>query len=131
MYSEAVADENYLRGVQEADDDGKLTFTTVFPACYAGRWPHIHFEVYESLDAATSASDKLRTSQLALPQDVCETVYATEGYEQSVSNLAQDEPRQRRHLRRRLLAADGQGDRVDRGRVRRHPQRPCAAIFGG
>ena len=44
---------------------------------------------YESLDAATTATNKLRTSQLALPQDVCETVYATEGYEQSVSNLAQ------------------------------------------
>jgi hypothetical protein len=49
----------------------------------------MHFEVYESLDAATIATNKLRTSQLALPQDVCETVYATEGYEQSVSNLAQ------------------------------------------
>jgi protocatechuate 3,4-dioxygenase beta subunit len=89
MYSEAAADENYLRGVQEAADDGTLEFTTIFPACYAGRWPHMHFEVYESLDAATSATSKLRTSQLALPQDVCETVYATEGYEQSVTNLAQ------------------------------------------
>ncbi len=49
----------------------------------------MHFEVYESLDAATTATNKLRTSQLALPQDVCETVYATEGYEQSVSNLTQ------------------------------------------
>jgi hypothetical protein len=49
----------------------------------------MHFEVYESLDAATSASTKLRTSQLALPQDVCETVYATEGYEQSVRNMSQ------------------------------------------
>jgi hypothetical protein len=48
----------------------------------------MHFEVYESLDAATSGTAKLRTSQLALPQDVCETVYATEGYEQSISNLA-------------------------------------------
>ena len=48
----------------------------------------MHVEVYESLDTATSGTTKLRTSQLALPQDVCETVYATEGYEQSVSNLA-------------------------------------------
>ena len=31
------------------DDEGNLTFTTIFPACYAGRWPHMHFEVYESL----------------------------------------------------------------------------------
>jgi protocatechuate 3,4-dioxygenase beta subunit len=87
LYDDEVADENYLRGVQEADADGNLSFTTIFPACYAGRWPHMHFEVYESLAKATSADNKLRTSQLALPQDVCDTVYATEGYEQSVSNL--------------------------------------------
>lgn len=89
LYDDGVADENYLRGVQEADADGNLSFTTIFPACYAGRWPHMHFEVYESLVKATSADNKLRTSQLALPQDVCDTVYATEGYEQSVSNLGQ------------------------------------------
>jgi protocatechuate 3,4-dioxygenase beta subunit len=89
LYSDAAAGENYLRGVHEAAADGTLEFTTIFPACYSGRWPHMHFEVYESLDAATSESAKLRTSQLALPQDVCETVYASEGYEQSVANLAQ------------------------------------------
>ena len=89
LYDDEVADENYLRGVQEADADGNLSFTTIFPACYAGRWPHMHFEVYESQALATSADNKLRTSQLALPQDVCDTVYATEGYEQSVSNLGQ------------------------------------------
>ncbi|HEU4337716.1 MAG TPA: intradiol ring-cleavage dioxygenase [Nocardioides sp.] len=89
MYDGDAADENYLRGVQEADEDGWVEFTSVFPGCYAGRWPHVHFEVYESLDAATDVSDKLRTSQLAFPQDVCETVYATEGYEASVANLSQ------------------------------------------
>ena len=41
---------------------------SIFPAAYAGRWPHIHFEVYPSLDDATSATNKLRTSQLALPR---------------------------------------------------------------
>jgi protocatechuate 3,4-dioxygenase beta subunit len=90
LYSDGVTEENYLRGVQEADADGNLTFTSIFPACYAGRWPHMHFEVYESIDSATSYTNKLRTSQLALPQDVCDEVYgAVEGYEQSVSNLAQ------------------------------------------
>jgi len=88
MYDDEIAEENYLRGVQEADADGKVRFTSIFPACYDGRWPHMHFEVYASLDDATSYTSKLRTSQLALPQDVCETVYATEGYEQSVTNLA-------------------------------------------
>ena len=61
----------------------------LFPAAYSGRWPHIHFEVYESLDAATAAGSKLRTSQIALPKDLCDAVYETDGYEQSASNLAQ------------------------------------------
>jgi protocatechuate 3,4-dioxygenase beta subunit len=90
MYSDTVGDENYLRGVQEADADGVVEFTSIFPACYAGRWPHIHFEVYRSLAEATRAGSKLRTSQIAIPQDVCEEVYGgAEGYDQSVTKLAQ------------------------------------------
>jgi protocatechuate 3,4-dioxygenase beta subunit len=87
MYSGGVEDENYLRGVQVADDDGRLTFTTVFPACYSGRWPHAHFEVFSSVDDATGDGRALVTSQLALPEDVCTTVFATDGYEDSVRNL--------------------------------------------
>ena len=90
MYSEAVVNENYLRGVQEADATGALEFTSIFPAAYSGRWPHIHFEVYPTIDDATSASNRLRTSQLALPEGVCLDVYENaEGYEQSVTNVAQ------------------------------------------
>ena len=89
LYSEAIVNENYLRGVQEADADGFVTFTSIYPAAYSGRWPHIHFEVYPSLAEATTASSKLRTSQLALPEDISKAVYATTGYEASVQNLAQ------------------------------------------
>jgi protocatechuate 3,4-dioxygenase beta subunit len=89
MYSSGAEDENYLRGVQASDADGKLTFQSIFPACYAGRWPHIHFEVYESTSAATAGGTRYATSQLAIPKDACDTVYATDGYEQSVTNLAQ------------------------------------------
>jgi len=89
LYSSGVTDQNYLRGVQEADADGKVTFTTIFPACYSHRWPHIHFEVYPSLAAATSASSRVATSQLALPKATCDLVYATVGYEQSITNLQQ------------------------------------------
>src|SRR5215210_5736932 len=89
MYSQGVENENYLRGVQQAGGDGIVTFTSVFPACYSGRWPHIHFEVYPSLEAATNQANKVATSQIALPKDVCEQVYATDGYSQSVSNLQQ------------------------------------------
>ena len=89
LYDQAVASENYLRGVQASDGEGKLKFASVFAAAYAGRWPHIHFEVYESIDAATSAGSKLKTSQVALPKEACEVVYATERYQQSAQNLAQ------------------------------------------
>jgi protocatechuate 3,4-dioxygenase beta subunit len=88
LYSQGAAGENYLRGVQEADADGLVTFSSIFPAAYSGRWPHIHFEVYPSLAEATAAGDPVATSQLAFPEDVCDLVYATDGYEQSVSNMA-------------------------------------------
>lgn len=87
MYSPGVTGENYLRGVQETDAAGKVRFTSVFPAAYSGRWPHIHFEVYPSLAEATKAGEPTTTSQLALPEDVCDAVYATEGYAQSVRNM--------------------------------------------
>ncbi|GAA1672513.1 intradiol ring-cleavage dioxygenase [Glycomyces endophyticus] len=89
MYSEAIVNENYLRGVQVADADGVVKFTSVFPACYDGRWPHIHFEVYPDVDSITDSANAIATSQIALPQDACDTVYAEEGYEQSVENLSQ------------------------------------------
>jgi protocatechuate 3,4-dioxygenase beta subunit len=89
MYSSGAEDENYLRGVQEVDADGTVKFTSVFPAAYMGRWPHIHFAVYPGLAEATSAGTPIATSQLALPREVCEVVYATGGYEASVRNLAQ------------------------------------------
>jgi protocatechuate 3,4-dioxygenase beta subunit len=89
MYSSAAQNENYLRGVQVVDGDGTATFTSIFPACYSGRWPHVHFEVYPDLATATAAGKKLATSQLALPKDVCDTVYATSGYSSSASNLSQ------------------------------------------
>lgn len=88
LYS-GVTSENYLRGVQAAGSDGVVTFQSVFPACYSGRWPHIHFEVYRSLDEATDQANKIATSQIALPKDVCDAVYGTGGYEQSVQNLGQ------------------------------------------
>jgi len=87
MYNAGVTDENYLRGVQETDSSGVATFTTIYPGCYLGRMPHIHFEVYRSTNTATSFSNKLKTSQLAFPNDVSTTVYNTAGYESSLSNF--------------------------------------------
>ncbi|WND35321.1 intradiol ring-cleavage dioxygenase [Streptomyces sp. BB1-1-1] len=88
LYSSGIENENYLRGVQVADDDGRVRFDSIFPACYPGRWPHIHFEVYPGLDSVTDYDKRLSTSQLAIPRTDCETVFATDGYESSVDNLA-------------------------------------------
>jgi protocatechuate 3,4-dioxygenase beta subunit len=89
LYSEGVTDQNFLRGVQETGADGSVTFTSIYPAAYDGRWPHIHFEVYPDEASITDSTTAIATSQVALPQDTCDTVYATTGYEASVSNLAQ------------------------------------------
>jgi protocatechuate 3,4-dioxygenase beta subunit len=89
MYSDGVEDQNYLRGVQIADADGRVRFTSIFPACYSGRWPHIHFEVYPDQSSITDDANVIATSQVALPQETCDAVYAEEGYETSVRNLSQ------------------------------------------
>ena len=88
LYSDDIKDQNYLRGVQIADSSGKVRFTSIFPACYSGRWPHIHFEVYPDQASITDASKAIATSQVALPKDTCTTVYQQSGYEQSVANLS-------------------------------------------
>lgn len=83
-----IATENYLRGVQVTNSSGEVTFTTIFPGCYSGRWPHIHFEVYSSLAAATTGNNDIKTSQLAMPLAACNSVYASSLYTGSAANLA-------------------------------------------
>ena len=83
-----LEDQNYLRGVQETADDGTVTFTTVFPGCYSGRMPHMHFEVYPSTASISSSRNAVLTSQIAFPEGACNTVYASTGYESSVRNFA-------------------------------------------
>ena len=87
MYDSGLANENYLRGVQEADANGQVTFKSIFPGAYSGRWPHIHFEVFESMSNATAAGQVLAVSQVALTQAACDDVYATAGYETSARNF--------------------------------------------
>lgn len=88
MYTPAAEQENYLRGVQVADAEGTVRFTSIFPACYPGRWPHIHFEVYPDAASITDSAQAIAISQVALPRDVSDAVYATDGYANSVRTLA-------------------------------------------
>ena len=87
MYDAGLKNENYLRGVQKADANGQVTFQTIFPGAYSGRWPHIHFEVFESMDNATAAGQVLAVSQIALTDAACKEVYASGGYESSARNF--------------------------------------------
>jgi len=89
MYSSGVEDESYLRGIAKTDRHGTAWFRTIFPACYSGRWPHIHFEVYASVSKAVSNGPIVKTSQIALPKTVCTKVYANSLYSGSTRNLAQ------------------------------------------
>lgn len=87
MYSDDTVNENYLRGVQVAGADGAVTFQTIFPGAYPGRWPHMHFEIYPSIASATTASNAIKTSQLAFPEDACKKAFADSRYVDSASNL--------------------------------------------
>ena len=88
MYSSGLEDVTYLRGVQVADAEGRVSFTSVFPGCYSGRWPHIHFEVYPDVSSITDSTTAIATSQLALPEAACTAVYAESAYDGSAANLA-------------------------------------------
>lgn len=88
MYSDSIAHETYLRGIQVADAQGRVTFTTIVPGCYRGRWTHIHFEVYPDAASATNVANQIATSQVAFPQDVLDAVYRDSAYTGSAENLS-------------------------------------------
>ncbi|UJP09301.1 hypothetical protein L2X99_12765 [Microbacterium sp. KUDC0406] len=75
--------------MQQTDEDGTVRFASIYPACYSGRWPHIHFEVYEDVDTAVATGPIVKASQIALPEETNAKVYATAGYERSVRNASQ------------------------------------------
>jgi len=78
--------ESYLRGVQISDANGQVKFVTIFPGCYAGRYPHIHFEIFTSSTNATGGRYARLISQFAMPAAQCALAYATSAYSASASN---------------------------------------------
>ncbi|MFT3797793.1 intradiol ring-cleavage dioxygenase [Microbacterium sp.] len=89
MYSTGLENDTFLRGVQVADADGQVTFTSIVPGCYSGRWPHIHFEVYPSVSDITDSGNAIATSQIAFPESVLTEVYQQAAYSGSAGNLSQ------------------------------------------
>jgi protocatechuate 3,4-dioxygenase beta subunit len=83
-----LPETTYLRAVGVSDAEGRVTFTTIFPGCYRGRFPHMHLEVYPSLAKATSYENRILTSQLAMPEALCRQVYAASpAYQDSGANF--------------------------------------------
>jgi len=89
LYTRELRDENFLRGVQVTDAHGEVSFQTIFPGCYPGRYPHLHLEVYPTTDGAPRYDRKYLTSQLVLPRDACGAVYGeARGYDSSLHAYA-------------------------------------------
>lgn len=87
MYDAELSDETYLRGVQVTDKYGQVTFESIFPGCYQGRWPHIHFEVFPDKTSIADAGNNVLTSQIALDEAASREVYTRSEYGNSLSNL--------------------------------------------
>jgi protocatechuate 3,4-dioxygenase beta subunit len=78
-----------LRGAALTDASGLARITSIVPGCYRGRWPHIHFEVFASAEAAGSGGESLLVSQFALEKALCDAAYAAHpAYVDSIANLA-------------------------------------------
>jgi protocatechuate 3,4-dioxygenase beta subunit len=82
---ENTASEQWLRGYQLTDADGKVSFMTVIPGWYAGRTTHIHLRIRSSYSDASSTSDGTNTTQLFFDQTLVDTLatsvspYSAEG----------------------------------------------------
>lgn len=65
--------QDFLRGTQMTDANGKATFETIYPGWYPGRTTHIHFKAWLN-------SMEYVTSQFAFNEDHSAQVYATDHY---------------------------------------------------
>ena len=69
--------KKFLRGYQQADGSGIVTFQTIYPGWYEGRAVHIHFKIRSSLDAR---SVQEFTSQLYFDEAVTDQVFKQKPY---------------------------------------------------
>ena len=74
-YSEygTASAQTFLRGLQTTDNNGVVTFRTIYPGWYQGRATHIHVQVFVNGAA-------VKTTQIAFPEDVSAAVYRTAAY---------------------------------------------------
>jgi protocatechuate 3,4-dioxygenase beta subunit len=90
LYAPGLEHDNYLRGVQFTDSVGQVRFHTVFPACYLGRYPHLHAEIFRRAGPNLDQLQRLLVTQVAVSPGACAEVYGrAQGYERSRSNFAE------------------------------------------
>jgi protocatechuate 3,4-dioxygenase beta subunit len=77
--------QTFLRGIQTTNNNGEVTFTTIYPGWYQGRATHIHVEV-------TMGGRSIKVTQIAFPETINNTVHASGVYASRgtnpMSNLA-------------------------------------------
>jgi protocatechuate 3,4-dioxygenase beta subunit len=68
-----LSNEHFLRGRQTTNENGEVSFISIFPGWYPGRAPHIHLDVVKD-------GDIILTTQIAFPEAITSEVYASSGY---------------------------------------------------
>ena len=71
-----AAKDDFLRGVQTTDAQGRARFTTIYPGWYRGRAVHIHFKIRTQASAAAYEY----TSQLFVPESLTDEIHARPPY---------------------------------------------------
>ena len=86
--SEDTTGDTYLRGIQITDDDGAVSFTSVYPGWYSGRTQHIHYRVYTGGTVSGTSYDYSNatlnhTGQLFFDPDINAKVATTSPYDEN------------------------------------------------
>jgi len=77
--------EHFLRGRQTTGADGIASFISIYPGWYPGRAPHLHIEIKRA------NGESLLITQTAFPEDISNTVYATNGYNGDLDTTNSDD----------------------------------------
>ncbi|KEZ45089.1 hypothetical protein SAPIO_CDS2519 [Scedosporium apiospermum] len=88
-------DNTFLRGVQKSDEDGVVTFSTLFPGHYTGRTTHIHVMVHANAEELANgtlySTQATHVGQVFFDQSLIETVEKLAPYNTNTQELTTNE----------------------------------------